>query len=151
VFTYAYDEPLGAGLFLFSGKTNTDDDFDRYLAAIDELIIRTRGRTDLAAIILVDEGNPPPNAKHRQRMAQRVKGDDLKLVQALVTSSPLVRGVMTVMTWVTRSRFEATTVCATLDEAIRWVEAKRGPRRAVFAALHSQARRAAEKRSAPRG
>ena len=144
LFTYAYDEQLGACLFLFSGKSNTDADFDRYLAAIDQLIERTRGRTDLAAMIVVDDGNPPPNAKYRQLMSQRVKGDDLKLVQVLVTSSPIIRGVMTVMTWVTKSRFEATTVCATFDEAITWVEARRGPRRTAFNLLLRRARRAAE-------
>lgn len=64
----------------------------------------------------------------------------------LVSDSPVIRGVMTVITWLAPKRFEDHAALATWEEAIEWIEARRGPRRLVLNVLLREARVAAERR-----
>lgn len=151
MFAYAYDEEKACALFLFTGKSNDDADFVRYLASIDDLDVRARGRSDAAIITLVEEGNPPPNAKWRRAIGEQSSRTKTRPVGALVSSSPLIRGVVTVLDWLAPKRFEQHVAVATFEEAIVWIEARRGPRRAVFVALRERARAAAREQSRPGG
>jgi hypothetical protein len=135
MFTYAYDEASGSALFLFSGPSNDDDDFVRYLVALDALDTRASGRTDAAIITFVESGNPPPSAKWRKKIGERSATLKTRPVAALVSSSPLIRGVVTMLDWFAPRRFEAQIALARYDDAVTWIESKRGPRRAAFDAL----------------
>ncbi len=148
MFTYAYDEGVGVAVFLFAGKDNTDDDFERYMASLDKLAASANGRTDAAVVTVVDRGNPPPNAKWRERIGQRSRTLRTHAVAVLVSDSPMIRGVMTVLNWIAPKRFEEQVVLATFEEAVVWIEARRGPRRSVLTVLLREARADATKRAA---
>lgn len=146
MFTYAYDEATGSALFLFSGLSNDDDDFVRYLAAMDDLDRRAAGRSDAAIITFVEPGNPPPSAKWRKLIGERSTSLKTRPVAALVSSSPLIRGVVTVLDWIAPKRFEAQVAVASYDEAVSWIESKRGPRKAAFGVLLREAQAEARRR-----
>lgn len=145
MFVFAYDEEKACALFLFTGKSNDDADFLRYLASVEDLDRRATGRTDAAIITLVEEGNPPPNAKWRRAIGEQSVHTKTRPVGALVSSSPLIRGVVTVLDWFAPKRFEAHVAVATFDEAIAFIEKRRGPRRRTFLALRAEAQAAARK------
>jgi hypothetical protein len=147
VFTFAYDEKAAAAVFLFSGGNNDDADFERYLAAVDKLVAVAVARVDAAIVTVVDRDNPPPNAKWRARIGQQVKPVQTHAVGALVSESPIVRGVVTVLNWVAPKRYEEQTVVATFDEAVAWIEARRGPRRLVLQMLLRESRAEAARRA----
>lgn len=145
MFTYAFDDKICIAIFLFTGPDNDDADFVRYLAAVDELDARAMGRPEAAVVTVVERGNPPPNAKWRKKIGERSRLLKSKPIAVLVSESPVIRGVMTVLNWIAPQRFEESVVTSTFDEAIDWIEARRGPRRSVLNLLlreaHATARR----------
>ncbi len=150
MFTYAYDEKACAAVFLFTGDTNDDEDFERYIEAVDELDRLANGRPEAAVVTFVERGNPPPNAKWRQKIGERSRLLKTRAVAVLVSESPMIRGVMTVLNWIAPKRFEDQTTLATWEEAITWVEARRGSRRLVLNVLLREAQVDAERRRAKR-
>lgn len=146
MFTYAFDPPSGSVVCLFSGETNDDADFVRYLAAIDFLDETAAGRDDCVVITLVEAGNPPPNAKWRQKIGERSKTLRTKAIATLVSSSPVIRGVMTVLNWLAPDRFREQGVVSTFDEALAWIEERRPGRKALLRSLLADARTEATRR-----
>ena len=128
MFTYAYDDSLGIVVFLFSRPANTDADFERYITAIAEVDVRAAGRTDSAVITILDAENLLPPAKWRKRMSEATRALKTRTVSVIVTSSPLVHGMLTAMNWFRKSPFEEQGVVATTKDAIAWVEKRRGRR-----------------------
>lgn len=148
MFTYAYDERACAAVFFFTGQTNDDADFTRYLEAVDELDRLANGRPEAAVVTVVERGNPPPNAKWRQKIGERSNALKTRAVAVLVSESPVIRGVMTVLNWLAPKRFEASTTVSTWEEAITWIEARRGARREVLERLLGEAKHEAARRLA---
>jgi hypothetical protein len=147
MFTYAFDPQTGSVVCLFSGDRNDDADFMRYLAAIDHLDAAAAGRDDCVVVTVVDAGNPPPDAKWRQKIGERSKTLRTKAIAALVSSSPVIRGVMTVLNWLAPERFREQAVVSTFDEALAWIEARRPGRRALLRGLLGDARTEAAQRA----
>ncbi|GEM_PF-2670218 len=150
MFTYAYDEKACIAIFLFTGKDNDDEDFVRYLAAVDELDARANGRAEAAVLTVVERGNPPPNAAWRKKIGERSRLMKSRPIAALVSESPIICGVMTVLNWIAPQRFEESVVTSTFEEAVLWVEARRGARKSVLNLLLREAHADAAKRALPR-
>lgn len=146
MFTYAFDPVSGSVVCLFSGADNDDDDFVRYLDAVDYLDKTAAGRDDCVVITVVDEGNPPPNAKWRQKIGERSRTLRTKAISVLVSTSPLIRGVVTVLNWLAPDRFREQTTTATFEEGLAWVETRQPGRTVILRRLLLQARDDAPKR-----
>lgn len=143
MFTYATDGAANA-LFHFSGSELDPHDLDRYLAAVATLTRPDLVSRDMAAIVFLEDGAPPPPATWRKAMAEATKNLTVRPVRAIVSTSPVTRGISTAISWLRReSPFEAEAVVATFDEAITFIEKHRGPRRAIFERLLAEARAAA--------
>lgn len=147
MFTYAFDPASGSVVCLFSGDRNSDDDFVRYLVAVDYLDKTAAGREDCVVITVVDAGNPPPDAKWRQKIGERSKTLRTHAIAALVSSSPVIRGVMTVLNWLAPDRFREQVVVSTFDDAVRWIDARRPGRTVLLRRLLADARAEAQTRA----
>jgi hypothetical protein len=124
--TFKYDQASSVAVFLFSGPTNTDRDFERYLEAIHALDAKQKFVDVPAMIIYVDRDNPMPNARWRRRIAEETRELKTKgAVVAFVGESPLLRGIVMAVSWIRPPPFEQTVV-STIGEAMKWVEARRG-------------------------
>lgn len=127
VFSEAADVRLGLAVWVFSGPTNTDADFEAYLASIARLDLAMLGAgvKHPAVIQVVDEGNQIPNSHWRRRIAEATRVLHCRPLFALVTTSTLVRGVATAINWIRPPRYEVV-AWATFDQAVSWVERRRG-------------------------
>jgi len=147
VFVSTFDLVHAIGVWLFTGPTNTDDDYRRYIEEIHRLDPKGAGRDAPAAILIVDKGNPIPDARWRREIAEA--SATLKTENGLfvvVSDSRLVRGAVTAINWIRPPPYEWS-VHDDLNEAIRWVESKRGRPLPVIAELVAQARAEAAARS----
>jgi hypothetical protein len=125
------------------------DDYERLIEAgmvLDRDGLQLGKRT--AEILLIEDGYPRPDATQRRRFtdtAQLLKVQ--KPLFALVTTSALIRGVLTAMTWVAPVR-HTMGVFATFEEAARFMEAERGQLLPTLRRLYEQLWVAAARRRA---
>jgi hypothetical protein len=87
-----------AVLWLFTGPTNKDDDFAEYVASIKTFDEICAGK-DGAAVLMADAGNPAPPSPWRKKIADASARLLSKPAFVLVSSSPLIRGVVTAINW----------------------------------------------------
>lgn len=139
MFTYAYDVPAMACVWLMSGTSNTDDDFQRYLDTIARFDGMAAGWSHAFAVMMVDRDNPRPDAMWRKRIAEASTNLKSRPMFALVSPSPIIRGVLTAINWVRPPPFE-TAAFATLEDARRWGEAAQKRSLAVLPQLLQRAR-----------
>jgi hypothetical protein len=140
----AFDLPEAICVWVSTGPVNTDADFERYLAAIKSFDAACRGRRLPAGILVIDPGNPPPNATWRRRIAEETKDLVSNPLFAMVTTSILQRGAITAINWIRPPPYEIS-VFETFEAALRWVEERRGAKVTVGARLLAEARTAAGK------
>jgi hypothetical protein len=117
----AHDLEAGAALWLFAGPRNDDVDFQLYLDTIVALDAKRAG-LDEAGMVVAEPGNPPPSSMWRKRIADatatlRAK----KAAFALVSASPIVRGVVTAINWLRPPPYAAGTF-AKFGDASAWLE-----------------------------
>jgi hypothetical protein len=145
MFVCRIDERRGLIVWLFTGKTNTDDDFARYLASFapaDEASLR--GPRPGIGIILVDDGNPIPDAKWRKRMAEASTTLKSNPIVFLATRSSVVRGVAIAVNWMRPPPYELV-VTATFEEAVAIAQKRRGEPLTALLVLLDEARTEAAK------
>jgi hypothetical protein len=100
MFGKAYDRDSGALVAIMAGPVNDEAEFARLLEAIRQLGA-DRGGQDAVCIVVVTPERPSLTAEQRQRGAQLLAGlGSCRLHLALVTRSPLARGVFTAISWV---------------------------------------------------
>jgi hypothetical protein len=82
----------------------------------------------LVHLVVVENAYPPISARWRLFIASVVsEANPRELLTALVTTSPLVRGVMKVVQWFVPSPIgRAAAPHATFEQAVRWIEKNRG-------------------------
>ena len=110
-----------------------------YVQAIEEL--RTQGTRFFApaGILVIDPGNPAPNAAWRRRIADASAALPDTSLFALVTRAVSARGALTAIHWMRPPRYEFTTH-ETFASAVRWVELKRGAEQPILLRLLVRAR-----------
>jgi hypothetical protein len=145
VFVPVFDIVHVAAVWLFTGSTNTDEDYQAYVDNIEALKPKMKGREHPAAILVADPGNPVPNASWRRKIAAASSSFEATPLFALVSSSPVVRGIATAINWIRPPPYEAA-VFAHFDEAVAWIESKRGQKQPVFDRLLAEARAIARDR-----
>jgi hypothetical protein len=139
VFIEAADIEAGEVVWLFTGTTNTDADYEGYLASINRLIRVAPVDRRPAGIQVVDPSSPPPNAEWRKRIAEHTRHfprDDA--LYCMVTSNTVIRGVLTAINWMRRPNY-AFAVRPTFAEAVAFVDAERGHPSRSFPRLLAEA------------
>ena len=145
VLTYKFDRAFGIVVWLFSGQTNEDADYELYVKSIAELSVRVPDVSSPAAIIVIDPGNPIPNALWRKRIAEVSSGVPREALVVFVGSSPLVRGTVLAVNWVKPLPFDFHVV-ATFAEATALIGRKRGYPLKLLDELYGEARKEAASR-----
>lgn len=123
-FYVATDDETRAIVWFLTGKTIEDRDYQAYVDHIGRIDAAWAGR-DGAAVLIVDSGVPPPSSAWRRRIADASARLESRPVFALVTSSPLIRGVVTAINWIRPPSYPHAVV-ATPEEAFAWAEQQLG-------------------------
>lgn len=129
--TLEADDAAGLAVLVFSGVENTDADYARYIDVIgqlDDMGVRARAATGVrpAIVIVVDPENPTPNSAWRKKIADGSADLSSNPLLALVTASPLVRGVAAALNWLRPPPYTVKTF-ATFEGGVAWIESVRGP------------------------
>lgn len=144
VFSFGFDRERGAAVLLMSGPHNSDDDFTRYLLATTDMK-STAARHDLAvAVLVVDAGNPPPNARWRRQIAEATSDTPANVLFVLVSTSALIRGAVTAIEWIRPSRYQVRT-CGAFDEAVQIAAGQRPDLATLLPRLMQEARHLAHR------
>ena len=120
----AHDLDVGVAVWLFTGPANSEDDYRRYLETILALDA-ARADEDAAGLVVADPGNPPPPSVWRRKIADATRTIQSRTAFALVSSSPVMRGVMTAINWLRPPPYRSR-ACASVDDATAWLEKELG-------------------------
>ena len=138
--------PLRLMVWLFYGRHNSDEDFERYIESFQ----RNPGANALlrpAALLYVERDNPMPNAHWRKRIAEssRELGTGARPLVVFASPSPLVRGIVTAINWLRPPPFDHF-MCATIEEGVSWLdEHRRGIKPALLEMMDECRREAGDK------
>jgi len=144
MFSLSYDQASGVAVGLMSGDHNTDDDYARYVEAISSPVL-TGTSPRAVMLFVVDRDNPVPNAAWRKKIAA-ASVYTTRPIFALITASPIIRGVATALNWLRPPTYEISTF-AEFDAAVRWAEKHRGEPLPAAHRLLKEARAKAEQAS----
>jgi hypothetical protein len=126
---YSYANDPGAALVvgIWSGSTATADDYDASLQSVsrNDRDGIDRGVTAIS-VMIIGSDVPTPNALDRKRIADEWAAGRGNHVYIMVTSSRVVRGVLTAIEWFTPSTARRQQIAAaTFEDAMKAVESKR--------------------------
>jgi hypothetical protein len=133
MWTEVFDDDAPAVVWLFSGTTNVDADFDGWLASMARIDRATAGRRAVG-IVVIDDGNPPPGPAHRERLTATARSMRGGAPLAVVTSSAIARGVIAGLNLAGVVDF-ALKGFSSVDEAVVWLVQRRPTHTTVH--LHS--------------
>jgi hypothetical protein len=119
MFIEVYDDTTASVVWLFAGTTNTVDDHERWLSSMLRLDASSNGRPG-AALLLIDEGNPPPSSSVRERLPGIARSVRNTSPLAVVTSSSVARGIIAGLDFTGVVRFPLKGF-ASVDDAIGWL------------------------------
>jgi hypothetical protein len=149
MWTEVFDDDAPAVVWLLSGEANVDADFDGWLAAMTRLDGATAGRPAVV-LVIIDEGNPPPGPRHRERLAAAARSVRGGAPLAVVTASSVARGVIAALRLAGVVGF-AHKGFADVDDAIAWLVRRRPTQDAArLRSLVDEARARATRRSTAR-
>jgi hypothetical protein len=136
------DEGSATLLGIYAGHKEPEDldEFALSMARNDALAV-SQGRGGLF-VIAPDPGYPPPSSTDRQRIAE--VRDALRASSSLillVTASPMVRGAITAVSWISRNRRCHTVAAASLAEALVLAERYRPPSALALRQMYTRLRR----------
>jgi hypothetical protein len=105
-YTYGLDKYTGAMVGLLSGRPlfNEDADYGKLIASISELAASPAPKGEHIFVLEVTADCPPPSALWRKKFA--ISRDQLQqtMIFYLVSSSTVMRGVITAVNWVSPSK-----------------------------------------------
>lgn len=137
MFIEAADDETSTVLWLFTGATNSDEDFQAYCDSVVRM--KTLPSDDVRVCVqIVDSGNPVPNAQWRQKIA-KVSADVPANTLFVMVSGPLARGIATAINWI-RPPTYAFRTAATFIDATLLAEEFAGRPLPALRGLHRQAR-----------
>lgn len=136
---YRYDAIHAFAVMVLSPPA-TDGDIDEYVACIRTLDAVAANREGSALVMILESGYPLPNAEARKRGVDARKDMKSKPVVAVVTTNPLLRAAIGAARWISPPPFEQGVV-ATFDEAVAFIESKRGGTMRVLQRLYDDCRK----------
>ena len=109
----------------FEGRPSKEE-WAKHIQDVEELKgWRARGG-QRAAIILAADDAARPDARQRSEISKILDSPHYDAYVALVSSSALVRGVLTALRWVRSKPYYEESTHADFDSAVAWLERKRG-------------------------
>jgi len=144
MFTYAMDKSLGLYVGLYSGDANADADYQRCLTSMKELDdAGTALPQGVLAVLVNDPETPGVPPAWRRRMAEFNKAArSLPYSLAIVTTSTMLRGTLTMINWLSPPKKGQTLVAhATFEQACQWAVSLRGQPLPELPRLMDEARR----------
>lgn len=137
------DSVGGVVVGLFSGATNDDDDYQRYVDSLLEADQKAPAGIASIVVLVVDRENPAPSAQWRRRIADatgRVRSQDVLFV--LCAESPIIRGVVTAINWMRPPKYDVKVV-ASADAMLAAVAERRAEAEEVARRMLAELRVAA--------
>lgn len=95
---------------------------DRFRSAAEANVGREQ---KLAILVVIDAGHPMPGSAWRARIAEVTGLPIFQPYLAIVSQNPLVRGVLTALSWIRPKHYDDTVV-PNIREGIAWLEKMRG-------------------------
>lgn len=137
---YRYDRNHAFAVMVLSPPAS-ETDIDEYVACVKTLDAVATNREGSALVMVLEEGYPLPNADARKRGVDARKDMKSRPVVAVVTTSRLLRAALVAARWISPPPFEQAVV-ATFEEAVAFIEAKRGSTRQLLHRMYDEARKA---------
>jgi hypothetical protein len=137
---YRYD-PLHAFAVMVLSPPGGDTDIDEYVACVKRLDAAAANRDGAALVMVLESGYPLPNAESRARGVAARKDMKSRPVVAVVTTNPLLRAAIVAARWISPPPFEQAVV-TTFEDAVTWIEEKRGPTLRLLHRMYEEAKRA---------
>lgn len=124
-----HDDVECTALWDLRGSAMSDREWTRHFADMSEIATWSAKRSLRPAVILfISDRWASPDAEQRAKLAQASGAPTYDPYLAIVTRNVVARGVLRVLNWLTeRPSYEAQ-VFADEQEALAWLEAKRGLR-----------------------
>lgn len=126
MYTCGFDKEKAMLVVVWSGTSNSSEDYQRLVADMSELdrCAAAQGRPAIT-IVEVEPGNPRPSSLERQQLIDPVNSQTLasRHYFALVTTSTLARGVLTAVGWFVSASARRQNSChADFEKALAWLE-----------------------------
>lgn len=135
-------EPFAHLLCAVASGERSGAENEKLIAAIDELDRHGVAHEHAVAFALeLSARSTPPDAHWRQRFAMQRQGMKApRVFTSIITTSQVLRGVLTAMNWISPTPPHVKSVHhATIDEAAAWIEIVQGTRaektRSLFARM----------------
>ena len=125
MFHHRYD-PLHAFAVMVLAPPASESDIEDYVTCVKMLDGVAANREGSALVLVLESGYPLPDAAARKRGVDARKDMKSRPVVAVVTTNPLLRAALEAARWMSPPPFEQS-VSATFDEAVQFIEGKRGP------------------------
>lgn len=135
---YRYDA-LHALAVMVLTPPQEDTDIDAYVACVKTLDAVAVNREGSALVMVLEDGYPLPNAHARKRGVDARKDMRSRPVVAIVTTNPLLRAAIGAARWISPPPFEQGVV-ANFDDAVAFIDSKRGPTLKILHRLYDDAR-----------
>ncbi|RYG76537.1 hypothetical protein EON77_10425, partial [bacterium] len=127
MFTYGYDKELPALVGIYSGTEPMRLAWEAE-GEHAERMARRAAELNRRGLYLhvIDREVPPADALLRREIARRAAAQVAPFDYAMVTSSAVTRGIVTVVLWFQKQDYHFTTVHADVEDALRALERRRG-------------------------
>jgi hypothetical protein len=142
-------DPLRALAVIVLAPPALETDIDEYVASVKMLDAVGANREGSALVLVLESGYPLPDAGTRKRGVDARKDMKSRPVVSVVTSNPLLRAALVAAHWISPPPFEQH-IAATFDEAVRYIEAKRGPTLGLLERMYGESSAHLALRRSPR-
>lgn len=125
MFTFSFDKNAGlmVGWLTTRPYFNEEEDYAVLIDCIDRFQSSGKPGDPFKIILMVDPEVPMPNATWRKQFAKTRTKTYFPFLFVTVTKSPLLRGVLTMVNWVSPPPTgSGTNSVETFDEAVQWLE-----------------------------
>src|SRR5262245_47138857 len=147
VYTFGYDRETLCYVGVLSGRSSTDEDYEKLVQSTDELTVDAKAQQRASSwIFVVDPSHARPNDAQRRRLAAARGADlgNLAMHMAVVTDSALVRSAVNAINWLSAPAPGVVLhAVRSFDHAMLWCEEQRGELLPALRRLHAEARAAA--------
>jgi hypothetical protein len=139
---YSYDPERLIFVSLNTPDTTSDADYEEIVAHLDQLDRDGKAKHKPTAFVIdVDPKASLPSAQWRKRFADQRRGVAApRMYMSVIARSPIARGVLTAMNWISPDPPHVHSVAhANLEESSRWIEQTQGTPAMVVVRLHEDA------------
>jgi len=143
MYSYAFDKSVALMVGVLRAKPyfNEDEDYAILLDSIDRNRHSGKPGEPFKFILVIDAEVPIPNATWRRHFAKSRTKSIFPFLFVTVTPSHLLRGVLTMINWVSPpGGGSATSAAETFEEAVAWMEQKSGKKLPSAKKLFDEAR-----------